>query len=144
MKYTVSSDYVAAQRHKGHYKTQTPHSRTSRLLLFSTYIYGRAPPNRNNSFLRLLAVRVALLLTPGGSAHASSVTFSKASCYLSGMILWDGRLVVCTGLARCRCRDLRRLHRGRDLAFCCSWPLFWIAWRLSVLSQYTWVGYVTF
>ena len=40
----------------------------------------RIPPNRKSSFLSVLAVRVALLLTPGGSVQTSSVTFSNASC----------------------------------------------------------------
>lgn len=97
------------------------------------------PPKRNNSFLRILAVRVALLLTPGGSLQASSVTFNRASCYHStSVISRNGEPLVCTVLEHYRCQDRRSLRHDHDLSFCCFLLPFWIAWRLSTINSKDW------
>jgi len=81
-KYIESTGSDSERTRKDRYKRPKSHFQTFRLELVLALRSLRCslPPKRNNSFLRRLAVRVALLLMLGGSVHTSSVTFCKASC----------------------------------------------------------------
>ena len=79
-RYIESIDSEQENTRTDHYRKQRSHSQTFRLHVSSNSPAGRLPPKRKSSFLRVLAVSVALLLRLGGSEHSSSVTFMSASC----------------------------------------------------------------